>query len=332
MKHLALLGLALCGVAASQAAGNPWDVAPGPLRIEGPADMKDVAERWVAGFNRQHPEIAVQLRLRGTDVGLGALTTGRADIALAGRDATAPEIKGFEWIYRYRPLAVDVMNGSLDQPGRSAALAVLVHRANPLARIGVGDLARLFAPTPPGASHAWRDIGLAGDRATHAVHLAIPDAESGTGAFFRARVLAGARALPWDQVVEVRQPTDAETARRLAAIVAQDRDALAVAPLASGLPDDVKVLALAADGEDALLPTAATVASRRYALGRVAHAYVNAAPARPIDPSHAHPLDPRCAEFLRYVLGPQGQQDVAAAAQYLPLAEREAASQAARLR
>ena len=332
MNAVAILGLALCSTATAHAAGDPWAVASGPLRIEGPVEMKAVAERWIAGFNKQHPETVVQLRLRGTDVGLGALTTGRADIALAGRDATAPEVKGFEWIYRYQPMAVDVMSGSLDRPGHSAALAVLVHRDNPLNQISVAQLARLFAPTPPAVLHAWGEIGLGEGWAQHPVHLAMPGAETGTGAFFRDRVLASARALPWDQVTEAQGQTEPETASGLAAFVAQDRDALAVAPLGDWLPVGVKVLPLAAAGQAATPPTADAVISRRYALGRVVHAYVNAAPARPIDPSRAHPLDPRCAQFLRYVLSPQGQRDVEAVAQYLPLEAREALAQAERLR
>src|SRR5215510_16111441 len=91
-----------------------------------------IVRRWSERFVRYHPGARIEARMLGGDVAMGALTTGKADIALLGREAAPQEVKGFEWIYRYPPSAIEVLNGSLDNPGCSPALAVLVHRSNPL--------------------------------------------------------------------------------------------------------------------------------------------------------------------------------------------------------
>lgn len=324
MKILVIIGLSICAASAAGASIDPWAPTAGALRIQGPAEMKGVVERWVAGFSRHNPQIRVRVQLRGTDVGLGALATGRADIALAGRDATEPEIKAFEWIFRYQPTAVEVMNGSLDHPGRSPALAVLVNRDNPLAEISVPQLAQLFTV---GGVCTWSEIGGGPGPASHPVHLVMPGTESGTGVYFRERILAGARVFPWDHLTEVEDRGRHDAARRIAEMVARDRYALAVAPLSAELPANVKIVPVAADGQAAVAPSSESVASRTYVLSRVVHAYVNAAPEQPVDPARAHPLDPRAARFLEYVLGPEGQRDVGDAGEYLPLTEQQALAQ-----
>ena len=329
MKALAVAGLLLCAVSVADAAVDPWAATQGPLRIEGPVEMKGVVARWVASFTRRNPQIRVEVQLRGTDVGLGALVTGRTDIALAGRDATEPEIKAFEWIFRYQPTAIDIMSGSLDHPGRSPALAVLVSRDNPLGEISVRQLAQLFTPGQ-GGLRTWGEVGGGNGWASHPVHLVMPGAETGTGVFFRDRILAGARALPWDHLTEVEDRGEHDAARRIAETVEHDRYALAVAPLSAKLPVAVKVLPVVAEGQAAVTPSVETVVSRAYVLGRVVHAYVNAAPAQPVDPSRAHPLDPRAAQFLKYVLSSAGQRDVEDSKEYLPLVEQEALAQVKR--
>lgn len=340
-KSLLALSASVWWTFAHAASLDPWSVNRGALRIEGPREAAGVVDRWIAGFRKQHPEIAIESHLRGTDVGIGALTTGRADIALAGRDAAPQELKGFEWIYRYQPSAIEVMSGSLDHPGRSPALVVLVHRSNPLRTISMAQLARLFGADPKDevqstTPQTWGELGLSGTWSRRGVRLYLPNVESGTGVFFRSKVLGDARALPWVRLTEIDDsallgPGQHDAARRLAQAVAHDASAIAVAPMSEHLPRSVKIVPLAQDG-DAVWPSAASVVARSYPLARVVRAYVNAAPARPIDPARAHPLDPRVKAFLQYMLSPDGQLDVEADGEYLPLDARRAIAQVELLR
>ena len=301
----------------------------GVIRVWGNETMTGVMRRWAEGFARHHPGTRIETRMIGGDVAIGALATGKADIALLGREAAPQEVKAFEWIYRYRPTAIEVLNGSLDQPGCSPALAVLVHRSNPLSTLTMAQLDALFNAEPRGGGKetlsSWGQLGLTGDWAGRAIHLYSPDTETGTGVFFRNVALGGTRKLNWDRLTEMEDsagpgapPHDA--GRKLTALVAFDPIGIAVAPLSAPLPADVHVVALAArEGEAAVLPSREALLARRYPLGRAVRAYVNAAPEKPPDPKMARLLDARVAEFLRYVLSPEGQDAAAADGRYLPL-------------
>jgi phosphate transport system substrate-binding protein len=341
-RVVAALGLA--AYAASAAAEEPYrplERVRGVIRVWGNETMAGVVRRWAEGFKRHHPEARIEERMIGGDVAMGALTTGKADIALLGREAAPQEVKGFEWIYRYRPSAIEVLNGSLDQPGCSPALAVLVHRSNPVSSLTMGQLDVLFSADPSGVGkeslRSWDQLGLSGAWAEQTIHLYSPETETGTGVFFRNAALGGTRKLNWERLTEVEDSTGPgapphDAGRKLAALVAMDPSGIAVAPLSAPLPANVHVVALAIRGrEAAVLPTRESLVARRYPLGRVVRAYVNAAPEKPLDPKMARPLDRGVAEFLRYVLSAEGQEAAAADGRYLPLGS-EAIAQLTRLR
>ena len=335
------LALAACATSAhAEERYQPLAPVRGVIRIWGNDTIAGVVRRWAEGFARHHPGARIEARMIGGDVAMGALTTGKADIALLGREAAPQEVKGFEWIYRYRPSAIEVLNGSLDQPGCSPALAVLVHRSNPLSTVTMAQLDALFSADPRGGNgvlRTWGQLGLSSNWAGRAIHLYSPDTETGTGVFFRNAALGGTRKLNWERLTEVEDSTGPsapphDAGHKLAALVAVDPSGVAVAPLSAPLPANVHVVALAIrEGEAAVLPTRETLLARRYPLGRVVRAYVNAAPEKPPDPTTARPLDRGVAEFLRYVLSPEGQEAAAADGRYLPLGS-EALAQLARLR
>lgn len=320
---------------------RPLGPVRGVIRVWGNETMAGIVRRWSERFVRYHPGARIEARMLGGDVAMGALTTGKADIALLGREAAPQEVKGFEWIYRYPPSAIEVLNGSLDNPGCSPALAVLVHRSNPLSSLTLAQLDGLFSLDLRGGGkeslRIWGQLGLSSEWAGRAIRLYSPDTETGTGVFFRNAALGGTRKLNWERLMEVEDSTGPgapshDAGRKLAALVADDPNGLAVAPLSAPLPMDVHVVALAVrEGEAAVLPTRESLLARRYPLGRVVRAYVNAAPEKPVDPKMARPLDRGVAEFLSYVLSTEGQGVAATEGNYLPLG-READAQLTRLR
>ena len=337
-----MLAIAVCATSVSaDDRDQPPASARGAIRIWGNETMESVVRRWAEGFARNHPGTRIEMRMIGGDVAIGALATGKADIALLGREAAPQEVKAFEWIYRYRPAAIEVLNGSLDQPGCSPALAILVHRSNPLSAVTMAQLDGLFSADLRGGGKerlsTWGQLGLSREWARRTIHLYSPDTESGTGVFLRSTALGATRKLNWDRLTEVEDskgpgapPHDA--GRKLAASVAADPSGIAVAPLVAPLPAEVRVLALAVrEGDAAVLPSRESLVARRYPLGRAVRAYVNAAPEKPLDPKMARQLDSGVAEFLRYVLSPEGQEAAAADGRYLPLGS-EASAQLATLK
>ena len=293
------------------------------LRIAGNAELRPLLDRWQAAFQKTHPSVRFEVPLAGSDVAMAALTTRRADVALLGREATAPEVKAFEWIYRYRPAPIEIATGSLGVPGRSPALVVFVHRDNPLAQLTLAQLDAAFGNERlRGASVAirtWGALGLSGEWRDRPIHLYAPDTEEGTGRFFRSAVLNDSRLLAWENLREFSDAkTNAKTsatthdaAEKILAALAADPLGLAVAGAAPNDPR-VKSLALAASAAGPFIAaTREHIITRDYPLARPIFAAVNRPPGRP--------LDPKVRDFLRYILSPAGQREIEREGGYLPL-------------
>ena len=304
----------------------------GVIRVWGTAELRPVFERWQEGFKKSHPDARFETRLTGSDVGLPGLYTRRADIALLGRTATDAEVKAFEWIFRYKPAAIEVATGSLGAPGRSPALVVYVHRDNPLARLTLVQLDAAFGSErlrgAPENIRTWGQLGLVSEWRDRPIHLYAPDTEEGTGRFFRSVVLNDSRMLDWAHLREFADtkstPPSHDAAKKILGALAADPLGLAVA--GAGLDDPrVKPLALAASaGGPYVAPSRDTLVARSYPLSRAVFAYVNRAPGAP--------LEAKVREFLDYVLSTDGQQAIAAAGAFLPLSAESAATGRASLR
>jgi len=318
---IAFASSALCA-GAEPIAPPPWQAPPGMLRIWGTPRAADIATRWKNGLRGTR----VVTHLTGSDVAMAALYTGQTDIALIGREATDAEIKAFEWVFHYRPTRIEVATGSLASPGRSPALAVFVHRDNPLTRIDITTLASVFGAISAQGVRSmrdWSDLGMSGEWSRHRIHLYMPDSESGSGAFFRARVLGGESKMNWENLDEFAEPASTPggvdaAGRNVLRALAKDRYGMAVADLAHANAE-VKVLALKSDGEFQQ-PTRSTLVDGVYPLRRSLYAYINV-------PSHSAP-DAIVEKFLRNVLVAEGQHALETAQDgYLPLAKEAATRQ-----
>ena len=298
----------------------------GVIRIAGNAELGSRVTRWADAFQRLHPGVRVETHLTGSDTGIAALYTGKADVALLGRSPTLIEIQAFEWIHHAKPMQVEVLTGSLDRPGRSPALVVLVHRDNPLRTLTVAQLEAVFGTEhrrSPENIRTWGQLGLTGEWADRPINLYAPDAMSGTGRFFRQIVLGDSRMMNWAALTEFTDSTahPHNAGAQVVAALAPDRYGLAVANL--GYSDgQVRPLALVvAAGADPIFATRDTLVTRAYPLARAVIACCNRAPGAP--------LDPVVREFLRLVLSPDGQQDQGDG--YLPLSPANVAKQLSQL-
>jgi phosphate transport system substrate-binding protein len=309
---------------------EPPDVA-GVIRVWGTAELSPVLTRWQQAFKKTHPTARFESRMTGSDIGLPGLYTRRADVALLGREATAPEIKAFEWIFRYQPARIEVATGSPGTPGRSPALVVYVHRDNPLASLTLTQLDAAFGCErlrgAPAAIRTWGQLGLTGGWRDRPIHLYAPDTEEGTGRFFRSVVLNDSRMLDWEHLREFVDtkgtPSTHDAGRKILDALATDPLGLAVA--GAGLGDArVKPLALATDARGPFVAlTRDSLVTRNYPLARPIFVYLNHAPGAP--------LDRKTREFLAFVLSAEGQREIEAAGDYLPLTESNLRVQRAQL-
>lgn len=311
---------------------RPAPIAAGTLRISGQPQMKEIVALWAAGFRRFHPEITIESHLAGSATAVPGLYAGRADIALLGRENNVTDDNGFSRPKGYAFRRFELMNGSLDAPGKSAALAVFVHRDNPIAKLTLAQLAFVTACNhrDGGAKEpTWGDLGAIGKWAGKPVHVYLFDTESGTGLFFVHVVLHGSRKLNWDHVQDFKDQwrADGSVNRASAQILAalrSDPCGLAISSLREATAD-VRLVSIAAQpGGPFVMPTRGTVQDFTYPLSRRTYAIVDHPPGKP--------LDPKVREFLSYALSREGQADVAHEGDYLPLSASDADRQLQRLK
>src|SRR5579872_4486999 len=185
--HVLMLaaGLALARAAAARALDLPPPYQPqgelaGTIRIwgHGAYDRKRdfigaLVSAWERGFQQFEPGVRFENHLVGTAAAIGALYTGRGDLALMGREIWPPEIAAFKEVFGYPPTGVDVVTGSFDVRNRDYALVVFVHRGNPLKGLTLAQLRSIFAvPDSPDAHAAstWGDVGLTGPWRDRPIH------------------------------------------------------------------------------------------------------------------------------------------------------------------
>jgi phosphate transport system substrate-binding protein len=332
MRALAIAAF-LLGFCASLRAEELPDYRPsmhvsGVLRSCGNPEMGPLLKLWQAGFKRIHPDVRFADDLKSSASGMYGLDMRTADLALMGRPIFPYERYGVyerSWVY---PAFVEVATGSAERLRKSPAYAIFVHKDNPLAKISVGELDRMFGAQRDGGWNAltwdttiartsrdtirtWGALGLAGDWAGRPIHpYGLPRPGAGAITYFQARVMGGAEIFN----EELREYVDAKL---MIADLARDPLGIAYAPMAFATPQ-VKAIAVSETAAGPYVPlTRASVSDRSYPLHRPVSIYYT------MDDANTEITrtrgDPRVKEFLRYILSRQGQADVAREASYLAL-------------
>ena len=196
------LALLLSAAPATAQVAPPEPSGP-MIEIATTAQLAPTLTALTDAYRQSHPGSAIHIAAVGSDVAMAWLYTGRADIAVIGRNATDPEVKAYEWVFRHPPTATPVMRGSVALAGRSPALALRVNAGNPVRSVTIAQLTSVFSI---GTTPTWRTLGATGPLAAKPIHLILPDAESGTGRYLRKALLADATQFDWDRVREVSEP------------------------------------------------------------------------------------------------------------------------------
>jgi len=303
----------------AQQSYRPEAEVSGTIRIAGHPYMAGVVQRWAEGFARFHPNARIEPKLTGSDTAIPLLYSANADIAILGRANNVTDDNGFLRPKQYRFTRVELMNGSLDVPGKSDALVVFVHKDNPLARLTMDELDAIFGcerRRGHGPIATWGDLGLRGDWAARPIHMYTYDADTGTGRYFQDAVLRQSRKMPWERITEFadKRRDDRSVQRageQIVAALRADRYGIAVSSFAFAAPD-VKAIAIARDSDGPyVMPSRETIVARTYPLARRTYAFVDVGPGKS--------MDAKVREFIRYALSREGQADVARDGGYLPL-------------
>jgi phosphate transport system substrate-binding protein len=295
----------------------PYLARDGSIRIVGNDGMKAMLDGFNALFARTHPGFRFSTQLEGSSTGIGGLTAGVSAFAPMGREAWPQELGGFHDFFGYHPLDVHIGYGGFSHAGHKNPPAIYVNAANPLAGLMVEQVMRIFTSgAAKGDITHWRQLGVGGKWAQHAIHI-YGQADDG-GMSTSTRMLHMGK-LPFASRYET-----LPKAPDVLDAVGNDVYGIGLAGWidAGKLKSNVRLLPLARSEREQFADASyANVSGGRYPYVPYLRIYVNRAPGKP--------MDPFVKEYLRMVLSREGQEIIAAQKDaqdgYVPLDSAELA-------
>ena len=284
-------------VDASIAAYQKTSGVSGSLSSIGSDTMNNLMTLWGETFSRSYPNVKLQVEGKGSSTAPPALIGGTAQLGPMSRQMKPTEIDDFEKKFGYKPTE---LRTAFD------ALAVYVHKDNPIASLTMAQADAIFSKTRKRGAQRdvakWGDLGLTGDWAQRPISLYGRNSASGTYGFFKEHVLRNGDFK--DTVKE--QPGSASVVQG----VTNDQYGIGYSGIGYRT-SGVKLVPLAeAEGGAISSGSYEDVVSQKYPLARFLYVYANKAPGKP--------LDPLVKEFLKLVLSREGQEVVVKDG-YLPL-------------
>jgi phosphate transport system substrate-binding protein len=171
--------LAVCAIAgcAKQQAAEQQHTA---IQVKGSDTMVNVAQAWAEEYKKVAPNVDIEVSGGGSGVGIAALEKGTIDIANASRNMKPEEIEQAKRNTGKEPKEFVV---AFD------ALAVYVHKDNPIEEISFDQLAQIFAEG--GTVTKWSQLGVKIPGAANDEIVRVSrQSSSGTYEFFREHVLS----------------------------------------------------------------------------------------------------------------------------------------------
>ncbi|MCI0668731.1 MAG: phosphate ABC transporter substrate-binding protein PstS family protein [Methylococcaceae bacterium] len=261
----------------------------GNLSSTGSDTLANLMTLWAEEFNREYPNVNIQIQAAGSSTAPPALTERTANLGPMSRKMKDKEIEVFEDAFGYKPTAVRV---AID------ALAVFVNMDNPVQGMTLPQIDAVFSSTRscgyPDNIDRWGQLGVQGSLESSAIQLFGRNSVSGTYGYFKEKALCKG-----DFKSNVNeQPGSASVVQS----VSTSPNAIGYSGIGY-TTSNVRAVPLAkADGEDFIEATAENAMSGKYPLARFLYIYVNKHPNKPLPPLEQ--------EFLRLVLSRQGQQTV----------------------
>jgi phosphate transport system substrate-binding protein len=261
----------------------------GNLNSVGSDSLNNLMLFWAEAFRAIYPNVNIQIQGAGSSTAPAALIDGTAQMGPMSREMTGAEMDRFEGKYGYRPSEIKV---AID------ALAVFVHRDNPVNGLSLPQLDAIFSSTYR-LGHApirrWGQAGLTGDWAQRPISLYGRNSVSGTYGFFKNVALGGG---DFDGARYQEQPGSSTVVQSITA----DRFGIGYSGIGYST-SGVRPLHLVRDkGGKHVAPTPENCLSGDYPLARFLYVYVNKNPRQS--------MDRLTYEFIRFINSRQGQEIV----------------------
>ena len=289
---------------------KPVSGVAGNLSSVGSDTLANLMTFWAEEYKRQYPNVNIQIQAAGSSTAPPALTEGTSNLGPMSRKMKDNELEAFEKKFGYKPTAIRV---AID------ALAVYVHKDNPLKSLSMEQVDAIFSATRKcGASEdltTWGQLGLTGSWATRPMQLYGRNSVSGTYGYFKEHALCKGDFK--NNVNE--QPGSASVVQSVTSSI-NGIGYSGIGYKTSG----VKAVPLAKKaGEAPIEATTENALEDTYPLSRYLYIYVNKHPNKPVPPLEA--------EFIRLVLSKIGQQVVVKDG-YIPVSNKVVEKELAKLK
>jgi len=261
----------------------------GNLSSVGSDTLANLMTLWTEEYKRHYPNVNVQVQAAGSSTAPPALTEGTSNLGPMSRKMKDQEVEAFEKKYGYEPTAIRV---AID------ALAVFVHRDNPIEGLSIPQVDAIFSSTRTCNYDKditqWSEAGLKGEWETRSIQLYGRNSVSGTYGYFKEHALCKG-----DFKSNVNeQPGSASVVQS----VTSSPNSIGYSGIGYKT-SGVKALAISAkEGEPFVAATEENAVNGLYPLSRFLYVYVNKEPNKPLPPLEA--------EFVKMMLSKSGQQVV----------------------
>lgn len=269
----------------------------GSLSSIGSDTLANLMTLWGEEFKRLYPNVTIQIQAAGSSTAPPALSEGTATLGPMSRQMKSEEIEAFEARHGYKPTGIPV---AVD------ALAIYVHKDNPITGLSVPQVDAIFSATRA-CGHdqdikTWGDLGVTGELASQSIQLFGRNSVSGTYGYFKEYALCKGDFK--NSVNE--QPGSASVVQGVT------KSINGIGYSGEGYrTSGVRMLPLSRKtGGDMVEVNAENALSGKYPLSRYLYVYVNKHPNEPLAPLEG--------EFLRMVLSQTGQTIVVKDG-YIPL-------------
>ncbi len=288
------LGLANTATAAGDkllAGLKPYETSSGVagnVSSVGSDTLANLMTLWAEEFKRFYPNVNIQIQAAGSSTAPPALTEGTSNLGPMSRKMKDKEIAAFERKYGYKPTAIPV---ALD------ALAIYVHKDNPVSGLNIRQIDAIFSSTLKCGSakdiSKWGDLGLSGAWGARNIQLFGRNSVSGTYGYFKKIALCKG---DFKNTVN-EQPGSASVVQS----VSNSLNSIGYSGIGYKT-SGVKAVPVAKKGKKYVAASAETALKGSYPLTRFLYVYVNKHPNKPLIPIER--------EFIKMILSKQGQEVV----------------------
>lgn len=265
----------------------PASGVSGNVSSVGSDTLNNLMTLWAESFKAKYPNVKIQIEGKGSSTAPPALIEGTAQFGPMSREMKSTELDAFEKKYGYKPTPVKV---AID------ALAVYVHKDNPVTGLTLSQLDGIFSSTrKSGGKNAttWGQVGLTGDWSSKPISLYGRNSASGTYGYFKEFAL-----MKGDY-----KPTVKEQPGSSSVVQGVSSDLGGIGYSGIGYKTSgVKAIKLGKSADKLYEPNYEDCLNGTYPLARFLYIYVNKAPNKP--------MDTLTREFLKFVLSKEGQEVV----------------------